>query len=313
MLKGDDLEFFAVIASSASLAAVARTLNVSASAVSQRLQALEQKLGVQLLHRRAGRLLLSDEGEMLAIRGRTVVRELNAAKEALAARQRLIAGRLRLIAPLGFGRRYIAPAVASFRGLHPDVVIDLTLTDRPSAISSDSWDIAFHVGGIDAAASSVTVRKLASNERFLCASPAYLERRGSPKGVANLAAHDCIALQEDFGDGALWCLRLAGGSSQERVRVKPVLTTNDGSVAKTWALAGLGVLLRSEWDLADELRTGTLQRVLEKYAAADADVVALLPCSDETRPARTRTFLEHIKAELDREPWRNRGVGPNIR
>lgn len=304
MLRAEDVEFFVLVAGSDSLSAAARKLNVSASAVSQRLQALEHRLGVRLVHRVSGRTDLTDEGELLALRSASIVEELNSLKDILAARRRIIVGHLRIIAPLGFGRRYIAPIVSNFRREHPEVSLDLTLTDRLGRLPTGSWDIAFHVGELDTAASSLTVRKLAPNRRHLCASPSYVERHGLPRTVSELPSHQCIVLQEDYSDGALWRLHPAAGGPEERIRVRPALSTNDGEVAKNWAIAGLGVLLRSEWDVVEELRTGALRRVLAQYSAPDADVVALLPSSSGTRPARTQTFLELAQCALDPTPWR---------
>lgn len=305
MLRAEDVEFFVLLAASDSLSAAARKLNVSASAVSQRLQALEHRLGVRLIHRVSGQTELTEEGELLALRSASIVEELNSLKDILAARRRIIVGNLRIIAPLGFGRRYIAPIVSDFRGEHPEVSLDLMLTDRLGRLPTGSWDIAFHVGELDTAASSLTVRKLAPNRRHLCASRSYVERYGLPQTVSELPSHQCIVLQEDYSDGAVWRLRPAAGGPEERIRVNPALTTNDGEVAKNWALAGLGVLLRSEWDVAEELKTGALQRVLAQYTCPDADVVALLPSSRGTRPARTQTFLEFVQCVLASTPWRD--------
>jgi len=304
MLAADDVEFFALLASSASLAEAARRMNVTPSAVTQRLQGLEARLGAKLVDRTGGPLGLTDEGELVASGGRRVMDALNDLREALARRRSLVVGRVRVAAPFGFGRRHIAPLIAELRAEHPDLVVDLVLSDRPASLGSEAYDIAFHVGPLDKTATSLTVRKLAPNNRLLCASPAYIARRGEPEDIAALVANDCIALHESMDDGASWRLRSDEGGAEQQVRVKPSLATNDGEVAKSWALAGLGIVLRSEWDVAEDLRSGRLQRVLGGCCSPAWDVVALLPARSDARPARVRILLDRASEIFAHPPWR---------
>ncbi len=140
MISTDDLRFFAVIAMSPSLAAAARTLDVSPPAVTQRLRALETRLGVQLVDRRGRHLILTNEGELLAERGCEIVDSLGALSDALSERRGEVAGHLRVIAPLGFGRRHVAPIVARFQSYHPRLHIDLLLSDRLGRTPAETWE-----------------------------------------------------------------------------------------------------------------------------------------------------------------------------
>src|SRR5262249_7693987 len=148
-LDASDLKFFAAIASSKSLAAAARALDVSPPAVTQRLRVLEARLGIQLVERTGRHLNFTDEGNLLAVRGRDILKALATLSEDLAERRGDVTGRLRVLAPFGFGRRHIAPVIAQFRIKHPGVQVDLLLSDHPGRSSAETWDIAINISDIE--------------------------------------------------------------------------------------------------------------------------------------------------------------------
>ncbi|WP_028576029.1 LysR family transcriptional regulator [Desulfomicrobium escambiense] len=303
MLSTDDLKFIAAVTQAPSLAAAARSLNVTPPAVSQRLRALETRLGVSLLDRSAGRITLTDEGELLTEWSARILAEIEEVSERLCERKGVVAGHLRIAGPTGFGRRYIAPAVMDFSRRHPDVRIDLELSDNPIRLKPSAWDIVIHIGELH----SQPFQKLtlAPNDRLLCASPDYLARRGTPHAPADLIRHSCLTLRENDEDVTLW--RFSGpDGSHETVRIDEGVSCNDGDVVRDWALAGFGIVLRSEWDMADDLRAGRLVRLLPQWRAPDAPVVALLG-PRHMRAARTRRFLELLRQSLTPPPWRGQG------
>lgn len=300
MLSTDDLCFFVTVATSVSLAAAARALGVTPPAVTQRLRQLETRLGVRLVDRSTKQLSLTDEGELLVARGRVVIREVENITETLASRTGVVKGHLRVAAPFGFGRRYVAAAAAQFRASYPAATLTLELSEKPARLRTDSWDIIVHVGAL--ADSSLIVRKLAPNERVACASSDYIARRGHPKRPEDLPSHDCVVLRENDEDVTLWRFSRPG-EKPVSVRIHPVMASNDGTVAHDWALAGAGIILRSEWDVAAELRSGRLVRVLPDWKLATADVVALLG-TRHGRAARTTRFLEILHDVLTPPPWR---------
>ncbi|QIG96483.1 MULTISPECIES: LysR substrate-binding domain-containing protein [unclassified Bradyrhizobium] len=305
MISTDDIRFFTAIATARSLAAAARALDVTPSAVSQRLQGLEQRLGVQLVSRSARRLTLTDEGELLVLRGGALLDEATELTEALQARRGTISGHLKILAPLGFGRRYIAPVVAAFRSRHPDVSVELELSDRPGRAAAGAWDVMIHIGALTD--STLRLLRLAPNERYLCASPAYLKRRGTPASPQNLRGHDCIALRENEEDVTLWRFsRRRAAAAPDVIRIEPMLSSNDGEVVKAWALADHGLIVRSEWDVAEDLACGRLARVLPNHRLPPADIVALLNPGRSGRARRTQAFVEHLRATLSPPPWRGR-------
>jgi DNA-binding transcriptional LysR family regulator len=311
MINSDDLLFFNSVAASSSLAAAARILDVSPPAVTQRLRALEARLGVQLINRNGRHLTLTNEGELLAEKGLKIADSMAELADALAERRGEVAGHLRIIAPLGFGRRFISPIVADFQAHNPRVQIDLILTDRLGRSPASVWDIAVHVGRLDDATPSLSVRHLAPNERFLCASPHYLGRREMPKAPGDLRLQSCIALRENDEDVTLWRFHSRLTGVEEKVRIEPCLASNDGEVVKAWALAGHGFIVRSEWDVADDLRSGRLVRVLGDYELPAAPIVALVGTRREARAARTRRFLDELISSFQQPAWRCFGQQPS--
>ncbi|MBR1222392.1 LysR family transcriptional regulator [Bradyrhizobium sp. U87765 SZCCT0131] len=312
MITAEDLRFFTAVAGARSLAAAARELNVSPPAVSQRLRALEERLGVQLVNRSGRVLTLSDEGELLADRGLRVLGSLEELEDAFADRRGQVTGHLRIVAPLGFGRRHVAGVVAAFHAAHPQVVVDLQLSDRLGRVPADAWDLTVHVGEGKDLTPSLSQRTLAPNRRILCAAPGYLARHPAPRTPEDLPQHACIALRENDEDVTLWRFGVRGGRDS-RVRIEPSLASNDGEVVRAWALAGLGIIIRSEWDVADDLRAGRLVPLLDAHPLPDAPVVVLFGARRQARANRAQLFVEALAAALSPPPWRTPPKRPSRR
>jgi len=305
MISSDDLRFIVALAQSNSLAAASRALNVTPSAVTQRLQSMEERIGFRLVDRSSRRMVLTDEGDKLANGGQRVLEELGDLIDTLNSRRAEVSGHLRIVAPLGFGRRYVAPAATQFRLLFPNVTVSLMLFDRPAHLGEDGWDLMIYVGQLRN--SSLISHVLASNERFVCAAPDYLARVGTPKRPKDLLNHHCIALRENDEDVALWRLPGTQRGERETVRIKPVCSSNDGEVIRNWAVGRAGVIVRSEWDVADDIRAGRLVRVLDRWKLPSANVMALLG-PRHGRSLRTRRFLQQLHSTLTPLPWRQKNI-----
>lgn len=300
ILSTEDLRFFVTVAAAASLAAAARQLDVTPPAVTQRLRQIEGRLRVRLLDRTTRRLRLTEEGQLLIERAHVVLAGLDDITETLSARLGVVGGHLRVVAPLGFGRSYVAPVAASFRKMNPAVKVTLALTDRPAISAEDSWDLVVHIGELKD--SSRVMRRLAPNERFVCAAPTYIAQRGEPLHPTDLAAHSCLTLRQNDEDVTLW--RFVDRRRKTfQIRLDSSMTSNDGETIHGWARDGLGVIIRSEWDVADDLRSGRLKRLLTGYQLPSADIVALLGTRGD-RTARATEFLRLLQASLRPVPWR---------
>jgi DNA-binding transcriptional LysR family regulator len=300
MITSDDLAFFAVLAGSRTLAESARKLNVTPSAVTQRLRALEERIGVRLVDRSGRRLSLTEEGSLFASHGRIVDDAIESLAEALADRKGAVRGHLRIAAPHGFGRLYVAPVVEAFTREHDKATATLVLSDHPAALLIESYDVVIHIGPPGRMDHVVTT--LAPNRRVLCASPAYLDNGPTISTPADLRQHRCLALHENDEDVTLWRFN---GPRQEiaTVRIEPAMSSNDGAVIREWALAGRGIIIRSEWNVAKDLAQGRLRRILPDWEVPPADVVALLG-SRHGRSARTTAFLTLLRQSLAPPPWR---------
>lgn len=295
-----DLRFFAAVTESGSLAEAARRMDVTASAVSQRLRQLENRLGLHLIHRTTRRFSLTDEGELFYAGAVNLLADLDELTDTLRARSAEVAGTLHVCGPLGFGRHHLAAAIADFHTLHPRLMVSLSLSDVVPVADANRFDMIVHIGNL--ADSSMVAYPIAPNARFVCAAPDYLARHPAPRQPQELATHDCIVLRENNEDVTLWRFRKNG--KEVSVRVPAILSSNDGDVVRQWAVGGKGLIMRSEWDVAENLANGRLTRVLQDWRLPDADIVALVD-RRHGMAARVKLFLSFLQARFKpAPPWR---------
>lgn len=285
------MSFFSLLVRAGSFSAAAREQGVTTPAVSKRLAQMEARLGVQLLHRTTRRIGLTPEGEVYLAHARRILAEIDDMEQLVSSALAAPKGLLRVNATLGFGRSNIAPLISDFVLRYPEVQVQLQLTVNPPPLSEDAFDVCIRFG--EPPDARVIARRIAANRRLLCAAPAYLARRGTPQVPNDLAQHNCIGIRQ--GDEAYGIWRLASGKRTETVKVRGNLNTNDGEIAVNWALAGHGILMRAEWDIAKYLRSGRLRQVLENWQTPPADIYAVYPQRLQTA-ARVRTFVEFVVA-----------------
>jgi DNA-binding transcriptional LysR family regulator len=291
-----EMTFFSLLARCGSLSAAARELGISTPAVSQRLAQLEARLGTRLLARTTRRVSLTPEGELYLDNARRILGDIDDLERQLAGAQAAPTGLLRVNTTLGFGRSHIAPLVSQFAKAHSGIQVQLQLTVDPPPLTDDAFDVCVRFG--EPPDARVIARRLAPNRRLLCASPAYLAREGTPKSPADLAQHNCIGIRQ--GDQAYGLWRLSQGRRTEAVKVRGNLSSNDGEIAVNWALAGHGIVMRAEWDVARYLRSGRLQQVLENWKTPPADIHAVYPQRHQVS-ARVRTFVDFIAAHFEKK------------
>lgn len=288
-----DLAFFVTLAESRSLSAAAQELGLSAAAVSRRLAALEARLGIRLMQRTTRRTSLTQEGLRYLEEGRRILADIETLEQDVSGRSATPQGLLRVNAGFGFGRHHIAPAIADFVRQHPQVEVQLQLTDRPMQFGEDGVDVCIRFGEVPDA--RVTSRKLASNRRLFVATPAYLKQHGTPASPADLKHHRCIVIRERDEVYGQWQLRC--GSLKQTVKVQGPVSTNDGETALDWALQGLGILQRSAWHVAPYLRSGRLVQVLSDWELPSADIHAVYPAR-RNLSAKVIAFVDHLSARL---------------
>lgn len=282
-----------------SLSAAARHEGIAPAMVSRRLDALEARLGVKLLQRTTRRVTLTPEGSAYVEDCQRILRDLEDADSAVSARGAEASGHLRITAPAGFGRKFIAPLVSKFVLRHPKVSVSLDLSDRISDLMAEGHDCAIRFG--EQADSSLVRAALGESRRVVVAAPGYLQRAGKPEHPRDLAQHACLTLGEVgvssqqrgwqfLVDGQLQAFRLGGS-----------LECNDGAVLHDWALAGLGLAWRSIWEVGDDLTAGRLRSVLDAYAAPPTRVYCVFPARKHL-PLRVRLFVEFIKLGFSEAP-----------
>lgn len=291
-----ELEFFVLLNRLGSLSAAARALDITPPAATMRLAAMEKRIGARLLNRSTRRISLTPEGEVYLQHAVRLIDELRELDEIVSGNGAAPRGLLRVNAPLGFGRSVIAPLVSTFTARYPDVEVQLEVTDRPVDLIDKGFDLAVRFGELPD--NRINARRIMSNRRFICASPAYLERHGTPKKLEDLIRHRCIVHRQNNDAYGVW--RFLVDRRTEAVKVRGVLSSNDGDIVQGWALDGRGIVIRSEWDVTKYLESGRLRRILPEFALPSADLYAYYP-SKKNLPARVRTFINFLVEQLASE------------
>jgi DNA-binding transcriptional LysR family regulator len=294
-----EITIFARVVGTGSLSAAARDLGMSPAVVSRRLAALEARLGVRLVNRTTRSLHLTDEGAAYYETCNRVLADIEEADAAVSAGRAEPKGVLRIALPAAFGNQCVAPLVPKFAERYPDVQLALSLSDRTVNVVEEGFDLAIRIA--DLADSSLAARKLAPNRRVVCASPAYLRRYGTPRTPEDLAQHNCLAT--DFTMS--WDYRGPDGKAGS-VRVGGRYACDNWEVLREWAVAGLGIALKSTWDVRRHLEDGSLVSLLPGYTfASDVAIYAVYPHRRHL-PAKTRAFIEFLAESFGPEPYWDR-------
>jgi DNA-binding transcriptional LysR family regulator len=303
----NDIQLFAAIVKMGNMAAAAQVLGVTPPVVTKRLAGLESRLGVRLINRTTRKLTLTPDGDTYLAEGVKILEDLTALENRLAGGGKQPQGTVRIAATLGFGRTHLAPALSVLVKQHRQMDVQLHLTDRPVNLVEQGFDLVVRFG--EMADSRLTARLLARNKRLLCASPAYLQTHGEPTHPRELSKHNCIFIRE--GDEAFGTWHFDNGQEHEVVKVQANLSTNDGSSALCWALDGQGLLIRSQWEIAQHLRSQQLVPVLSAWSPPPADIYLLFQANKQHPPklrvtvdALLQAFATQRQPQNDiRGPW----------
>lgn len=292
-----DVALFCAIVATGSLSAAGRQTGLSPMAVSRRLAALEQELGVRLLHRTTRSVALTADGETFLPLARTMLDARDAAAAAFAEHSEGLSGVLRVTAPNRIGRAFVVPLVVRLLAENPLLQVDLTFTDGIVDIVASGIDVALRVATLQA--SELVAVRLVDNPRILCAAPSYLATHGSPERLIDLDAHACLTLHAMDA----WPFERAGHPIAKRVKGRLEASSIDAVHAA--CIAGAGLALMTYWDVAQELSDNTLAAI----TLADAEpeqlaIWAVLP-TRQHMPARVRHFIDALKGELIMPPTRD--------
>lgn len=244
-----------------SFAAAAKAANLSATMVAKHVSALERRLGSRLLYRTTRRQGLTEAGKIYYDRCKSLLAEVEAAECSVNLLQGAPRGTLRITAPVTFGARRLAPAMAEFLRLYPDVSVDLSLNDRVIDLIEEGIEAAIRVGRLSD--SRLVARPLRPYRSLLCAAPSYLRRRGTPRSPADLESHACLGFSYSRRPDR-W--QMAQGQDERIVHYLPRLQVNNGEALRQAALAGAGILMQPEVLLADDVKKGSLIRLLPSWS-----------------------------------------------
>ncbi len=284
-----DLEIFASVVATGSMSLTGRALGFSPAVISKRIKRLEDRLGTRLLQRTTRQISLTEAGQGFYDRVLAILAGLEEAEAYIAGRSSQMHGTLKISAPTSFGRLHIAPHLKSFMQAHPGLALNLVLSDEFVDIVGSGFDLAIRIAELTD--SSLVARRLAPVRRVLCASPAYIATHGMPQDIEDLRRHVCLPAHNHDP----W--RLEGPKGSLIFRPEGRLITNSSEVVREAVIAGLGIALRSTWDVGTELRDGRLVQVLPAYEGSHNVTLSAVYPSRQFLPAKVRVFIDFL-AEL---------------
>lgn len=285
---------FVATARAGSMTSAANELGLSPAIVGQHIAALEERLGTRLLNRTTRRQNLTDFGASYLDQCRDILDRIALAEESAQLQQTKITGRLRITAPTTFGAEALLPALGSYRSLAPEVEIDISLSDRNVDLIEEGFDVAFRIGAMED--SGLVAKPLASYRMMVCASPDYLERRGTPSHPADLASHEVIA----FTPSARSQWKFIKSDKEILIAPPRTLTVNNGQGVRTAARAGLGIIMQPELLLRDDVKSGRLVRLFPDWRLRERPMWLLYHRDRHITP-RLSSFISFAKTAFGGE------------
>lgn len=287
----DNIRTFVRVYELGSMSAAGRDLRVSPAVTSARIAQLEEHLGVRLFQRTTRSLTPTEQGKSFYRGAAEILEAVESAEAQIVNITENLKGSLYVAAPLGVGRRLIAPQVPNFLAEYPEVSVRLRLTDRNVDLTTEGLDLAFFLGQPED--SNLRIRKIADVERVLCASPKYIKKNGMPESGDDIISdkHECLNLRFPGAMEFQWLLKTEAGP--KRFRVSGRYESDDGDVLTDWALAGHGIALKPIFEIAQHLKSGSLVPVAEKTPPEPIQMACLFTHRRMQDP-KTRLFMEFI-------------------
>ncbi|WP_422365336.1 LysR family transcriptional regulator [Pelagibius sp.] len=289
----ENIRVFVRVVEQDSMSAAGRQLRLSPAVVSHRIQSLEAHLGVRLLNRTTRRVQPTEQGLAFYQASLEVIAAVERAENVAAGAGGAPQGTLRVTAPLGFARRILAPLVPAFQAAHPQVTLQLRLSEHIIDLLTESVDVAIRMAILSD--SSLIARKITDCERILCAAPTYLSQAGMPEKPEDLLDHNCLLLRFPGSQQYRWTLQSADGP--QTLSVRGSFDADDGEVLTDWALNGQGIVMKSLWEVAGHLRDGRLVPLLTDNPPEPATLSLLYP-HRRLLPARVKAFADFAVPRL---------------
>jgi DNA-binding transcriptional LysR family regulator len=298
------MQVFVRVAAMGSLSAAARALSMSQTMATKHVGAIEERLGVKLLHRTTRRLTLTEAGRRYLESAERILAEVEEAEAATSADRLEVRGVLRVNAPVSFGFREVAPLLAEFTRLHPSITVDLGLNDRFVDLVEEGWDVAVRIGRLRD--STMVARRLAPCRLAVCGSPSYFAERGMPKTVADLTSHNCLGytLSKSLGPDE-WSFEVDG---RVKVPIKGNLRVNNGDALVTAAVGGQGLIYEPTFVVGDELRAGRLIALTLDHPPLELPGVFAIYPANRHPPAKVRAFVDLLAQRFGANPPWDQGV-----
>ena len=289
------LKLFVRIAAYGAIGKAGAEFGLSPTAATQRIQALEKTVGTQLLHRSTRAVSLSSDGEVFLIHAKHIISSVEDALIDMQSEPQTIRGNLRVASSASFGRKHIAPYIAEFLDLHPDVNIQLHLTDAVVDIVEDGFDLAIRLGAL--APSSLKAKKIGISPRIIVASPDYLKRYKRPSCPHELDTHNCLVRS----DMRSWSLAGADGTPFE-IKISGNFATNLAEAVTEAALSGLGIARKCKWEVDTYLKTGRLVAILDDYTVMPEWNVFAVRSPSRFPSARVKVFTRFLEQKYRSAP-----------
>jgi DNA-binding transcriptional LysR family regulator len=291
----DRLEAMSVllaVSEAGSISAASRKLKVPLATISRKVSELEAHLNVRLLMRSNRQITLTDAGQSFVAASRRILQELGDAEREVSDEQKMLKGELVLSAPIALGRLHLLPVVTDFLRDHPSMDVRMMLADRRLNMIDEHIDIGFRVG--DLQDFSLVAKKVGSVRRVACASPGYLKRRGVPKTPEDLKNHDCITFENTLS-AQTWSFNV--GKTEKPFPIHSRLIVSTAETAADAAVAGIGLTRMLDYQIAAQLRAGTLKLVLESFKSPPKPVHLIYEAGRHL-PLKIRTFLDYAAPRL---------------
>lgn len=298
-----EMETFLRVVEAGSFSAAARGLDIGQPAVSKIVADLERRLGIRLLARSTRRLTPTEAGLAFYERARRAMAEADEAETAARGAAMRLEGRLRVSAPVTFGRLHVVPKLGAFLDAHPRLRLELVMDDRVIDLLAENIDAALRLGALPD--SELTARRLAGADRLVVATPSYLARWGFPGAPEDLRDHQAIVYRQVTG-GQEWVFRRE--KSEVPVRLEPRLTLSAAEGVREAVLTGLGLTIASRWMFAPELASGEVVPVLQEWSLPPMDLWVTYP-SGRLMSTKAKAFVEWFEGTLDRDSSRSDRTG----